>query len=386
MRTIRNRRFSRESSCSRRISCSEPRDAEARRSRVRLALLMTAKLFTAHPLVVRRLRVLRTRFVTPRMVRVTLDGPKLGAFERNGWNMPEFAYGAFDDHVKLLFASDGDVEAVLPRQAEHGIEWTASETRLARDCTPRRLDRAAGELDLDFVVHGGEHATGPAEDWARGARPGDAVHLVGPKSSASNPDGIRRVVLVGDETALPAIGRFFDERPIDAPAHAIITIADESARQDLAARAGDEVQWVIAAPGDPAPIVAAVEALGELPEQTYFWAAAESRALLPVRRHVTRTLGIPKSHVDVTGYWHLVEHDETDASGEAATDDTDAHEHLEPPIPWFAVRAALRLAAARAPRELANEDRARAVDERERDEQTDVREGEVAEQKLCHER
>lgn len=84
-------------------------------------------------------------------------------------------------------------------------------------------------------------------------------------------------------------------------------------------------------------------ARGELPEQTYFWAAAESRALLPVRRHVTRTLGIPKSHVDITGYWHLVEHDETDASGEAATDDTDAHEHLEPPITWFAVRAALRL-------------------------------------------
>ena len=90
--------------------------------------------------------------VTARMRRITVSGEQLGAFDTHAsWVAP-----GFDDHVKLIFASDGDVASALPVQLEHGIEWGPSETRQARDYTPRAVrETAAGlEVDLDFVRHG----------------------------------------------------------------------------------------------------------------------------------------------------------------------------------------------------------------------------------------
>ncbi|MFD8347339.1 siderophore-interacting protein [Streptomyces coelicoflavus] len=294
--------------------------------------------YTTHPLVLRRVTVRRVHDVTPRMRRVVLGGEQLGAFTRDGVEHPAFAAPGFDDHVKLILASDGDVRAALPAQLPHGIEWTPSETRLTRDYTPRRLDTAAGEFDLDFVTHG----DGPAAAWARSARVGDELWFVGPKSSLRLPERPDWILLAGDETALPAIGRFLDERPVDAPAHVLVTVADDSARQKLALRDGDTLEWVVAEPGDATALEAAVRAL-PLPEgEGYAWAAAESRALLPVRRHLGRERGLPKDRLNITGYWHR---EETAAPAASAQEAPAAGEqaHVPSPLPWLVVRAALRL-------------------------------------------
>ncbi|MFI7275172.1 SIP domain-containing protein [Streptomyces sp. NPDC049879] len=278
---------------------------------------------TVHPLVLRRTEVARVADVTPRMRRITVTGPQLGSFERDGMSLPGFASPAFDDHVKLVFASDGDVRAVLPRQVEGGIEWAPAATRQGRDFTPRRFDPEALELDLDFVRHG----DGPAAVWARHARPGDELWFAGPKASTVVPPDSPWVLLAGDETALPAIGRYFEERPVDAPVRAVVTVPGPAARQDLAVRPEDRVTWVVAEPGDPAALAAAVAAVEPLDGVPYVWAAAESRSLLPVRRHAARVLGTPKTRQNITGYWHL-------RSGTGAP---------PAPVAWFAVRAALRL-------------------------------------------
>ncbi|MFJ6069542.1 siderophore-interacting protein [Streptomyces sp. NPDC093065] len=293
--------------------------------------------YTTHPLVLRRVTVRRVHDVTPRMRRVVLGGEQLGAFTRDGTAHPAFAAPGFDDHVKLILASDGDVRAALPAQLPHGIEWTPSETRLTRDYTPRRVDTAAGEFDLDLVTHG----DGPAAAWARSARAGDELWFVGPKSSLRLPERPDWILLAGDETALPAIGRFLDERPVDAPAHILVTVADDSARQKLALRDGDTLEWVVAEPGDAAALEAAVRTL-PLPEgDGYAWAAAESRALLPVRRYLRRECGLAKERLNITGYWHR---EETGAPAE--TQDAPAageHAHVPSPVPWLVTRAALRL-------------------------------------------
>ncbi|MFF3028995.1 SIP domain-containing protein [Microbacterium sp. NPDC057944] len=301
---------------------------------------MSHRRFTPHPLVLRRVTVLRAVDVTPRMRRVTLGGDELGAFTRDGFSLPAFASPVFDDHVKVMFASEGPIEAVLPVQLAHGIDWPPSETRLGRDYTPRRV--AEGELDLDFVLHadGGEQS-GPAEEWARRATEGDELWIVGPKSSTILPAEADRIVLIGDETALPAIGRFFEERPIAGPVHAVITIADPSARQDLSSRPEDDVRWIVAAPGDGAALEDAVRTLDPavFSGTPYVWAAAESRALLPVRRLLTAH-GVPRSHTDVTGYWHARSVEETTAPDDARA--AAVPPPLPSPVGWFAVRAALQ--------------------------------------------
>ncbi|MEU4979124.1 siderophore-interacting protein [Streptomyces sp. NPDC021969] len=293
--------------------------------------------FTTHPLVLRRVTVRRVLDVTPRMRRVVLGGEQLGAFTRDGVDHPAFAAPGFDDHVKLILASDGDVRTALPAQLPHGIEWTPAENRLTRDYTPRRVDPAAGEVDLDFVTHG----DGPAAAWARTARVGDELWFVGPKSSLRLPERPDWILLAGDETALPAIGRFLDERPVDAPAHVLVTVADDAARQKLALREGDTVRWVLAGPGDAAALEAAVRALPLPAGEGYAWAAAESRALLPVRRYLGRECGMPKERLNITGYWHREEAAAPAEAPDAPTAGETAH--VPSPVPWLVTRAALRL-------------------------------------------
>ena len=292
-----------------------------------------------HPLVLRRVEVARVVDVTPRMRRVTLVGPELGAFERDGLPMPAFDAPWFDDHVKIVLASDGDVASALPVQRAHGIDWPPAPNRQGRDYTPRRWDAAAGELDLDLVLHG----DGPAAAWARAARPGSELWFVGPKASTVWPDDVDWALLAGDETALPAIGRFLDERPVDVPVQVVVTIGAEAARQDLALREGDTVRWVVAPEGDRAALDEAVRALEWWPGQAYAWAASESRALLPVRRYLTRERAVPRTHVDVTGYWHA-----EPAAAPAPAPGSAAEAEPQPtgvpsPVPWFATRAALQL-------------------------------------------
>ncbi|MGW4255998.1 siderophore-interacting protein [Streptomyces californicus] len=295
--------------------------------------------YTTHPLVLRRVTVRRVHEVTPRMRRVVLGGADLAAFTRDGVDRPAFAAPGFDDHVKLILASDGDVRAALPAQLPHGIEWTPAEHRVTRDYTPRRVDTEAGELHLDFVVHG----DGPAESWSASAREGDELWFVGPKSSLRLPERLDWIHLVGDETALPAIGRFLDERPLDAPAHVLVTVSHDEARQELALRDGDTVTWVVAEPGDAAALEAAVRALPVPPGEGYVWAAAESRALLPVRRYLQRERKLPKDRVNITGYWHREEAAAPRAPDAAEAPGAQAAAPIPSPLPWLVARAALRL-------------------------------------------
>ena len=282
------------------------------------------------------------RDVTPRLRRVTLTGQELRSFDRDGHTFSGFSAPGFDDHVKLIFAAEGPIEDVLPRQLEHGIEWRSSPSLVTRDYTPRRIDPIIGELDLELVLHG----DGPAASWATAAEPGAELWLVGPKSSLVLPDDIDWAVLFGDETALPAIGRFLDERPLDVPVDLVIAVADEATQPDLPVGPADTVTWVM---GPGAGLEQAVRDLPWRDGQAFVWGAGESRRLLPIRRHLTRERGLPRSHVHVTGYWH--EDVATSVSGNAAgapgsaTDDPGPAElpSLEPPVGWFAVRAALRL-------------------------------------------
>lgn len=302
---------------------------------------MPQRNFVTHPLVLRELTVSRVVDVTPRMRRVTLTGPQLQEFTSSGFDLPEFVSTGFDDHVKLVFADGGPIDEALPIQRAHSIDWTDSEVTLTRDYTPRRFDAALGELELDFVRHG----DGPAATWAEAAAVGDSLHIVGPKSSLVLPSDVEWMLLAGDETALPAIGRYLDERPCDVPAIVIVEVQDEDAIQELSVRDGDELRWVIAASGGESALVSAVMA-GDLPAGTgYVWAAGESRSLLPLRRWCARDRGMPKTHVNITGYWHTTEQTAEAVpvleSTDAATPPQLDLDALLSPVPWFAARAAL---------------------------------------------
>lgn len=263
-----------------------------------------------HDLRIRRLHVARTRLVTPSLLCVTLTGSELGGF----------ISASFDDHLKLLLPAPGTNELVLPVLTPNGLSHPDPARKpVARDYTPRRYDARAQELDIEFFLH----EAGPASDWARNAQVGDTVGIAGPRGSFVVPDAFDWHVLIGDESALPAIARRFEELPEQAHIIALIEVDDEAGQIALAARANSQVTWVHrngVGAGDARSATDAGSALGantsDLPElakaaarltlpdgEGFVWVAAESKVSRAVRTVMVERHGVDRPRIRASAYW-----------------------------------------------------------------------------------
>ncbi|ACQ78798.1 Siderophore-interacting protein [Beutenbergia cavernae DSM 12333] len=258
------------------------------------------------PIVLRRLEVLAVADVTPGMRRVTVGGRQLRAFRsESGIDLPELRSDGFDDHLKLFFAEPG-ADPVLPVQNPGNIDWPRDPRPIAKDYTPRRYDVEAGELDLDFVRHG----TGYASTWAERAQVGDAIYTAGPKVSELHPADADWYLIFGDETALPAIGRWLEEMPSDARGQVFVEVAEPEHEQDLRHPPGVELTWLHrhgAAPGSTDLLELAVRGAEFWPGDVYAWGAGEADSLKPIRRFLRDERDVPRERLDVTGYWRRTE-------------------------------------------------------------------------------
>lgn len=180
----------------------------------------------------RLLEVVRATNITPHMRRVTLGGAEVAGFPS----------GKQGSHVKLFLPRPGQNEPVLPTMGEQGPIWPPADQRpFARTYTIRRFDAVAGELDLDFVLHGDN---GPASAWAINAKPGDRVGIAGPGARGPIPLDMAWYLFVGDETALPAISAHLETLPTSARGLAIIEVADELEIQPLIHPPQIELRWL----------------------------------------------------------------------------------------------------------------------------------------------
>jgi NADPH-dependent ferric siderophore reductase len=247
-----------------------------------------------HELKMRMLEVLRTRRLSPQLLRVTLTGEDLRGF----------VSASFDDHVKVFFPGPGQARPILPTVGPDGITMPPGVPRpAARDYTPRRYDADANELDIEFVLHG----DGLASTWAAQAQPGQYIGVGGPRGSFVVPTGYDWHLLVGDETALPAIARRLEELPPGTRAIALLEVADASAEIPLpAAHDGISVRWLHrngAEAGDAALLEQACRDVELPPGEGYVWAAAESAAARAVRQVMVQERGIDKSRIRASSYW-----------------------------------------------------------------------------------
>jgi NADPH-dependent ferric siderophore reductase len=251
-----------------------------------------------HATVFRRLEVREVIELSPHMRRIIVGGPALEGFHS----------GAPDDHIKVFFPN-ADGEHVTPTLGDNGPEYPEGKTPSPmRDYTPRHHDAAAGTLAIDFVLHG----DGPASDWAEGARAGDAFAFGGPRGSFLAADDFDHYVLVGDETALPAIGRWLEEMPAGRKATVLVEIPDDADRQALATRADASITW-LPRNGAPAATSALLEdALAALaPEgDAFWWIACESRRARLMRKSLTDVRGVSKDWIRATGYWKNADSDD----------------------------------------------------------------------------
>jgi len=226
----------------------------------------------------RTLTVKEIAKVAAHMIRVTLTGDLEG-----------FVSLGFDDHVKLFFP-DGTVDDA------------GNPNTLSRDFTPRRHDPAANTLEIDFALHD----AGPATQWAMNAKAGDALSIGGPRGSFIIPLAFDWHLLVGDETALPAISRRLAELP--AGTRAVVIGEVDGAADEIAftTEAQATVSWAHrkgAAPGQ-SDALASTLAAAKFPAGDYYaWVACESLQAKALRRQLIADHGANPKWMRAAGYW-----------------------------------------------------------------------------------
>jgi NADPH-dependent ferric siderophore reductase len=189
--------------------------------------------------------------------------------------------------------------AVTPAQDVELLLRDPAGRRVKRRYTIRHARPRVGEIDLDVLVHG----HGPGSAWGQAAAPGDEVEFQGPRGK------LRLVpaawhLLVGDESALPAIGAICEALPADEPATAVVEVTDA---QDELPVAGASVHWIHRGdtPAGGSDLLAArLRSLDLPPGAGHAYLMGETRAMVALRA-VVEQRGVAHERVFVKGYWNI---------------------------------------------------------------------------------
>ena len=237
--------------------------------------------------------------LSPTMIRVVLGGGELDHYEPSP---------ATDAYVNARFVPHDSPVTVPFTDAD--LEGLAAEHRpKPRRFTVRRWDGASQELTIDFVAHGDE---GYAGSWAQRAIPGDRLQFQGPGGSYRPADDVDWHLLVGDESALPAIGASLEALPAGRRAVAVIVVDDAACEIELPTEADADIVWVHRDGAvDIEQVLPDAVAGLEFPAGTFdvfvHGEAAETRA---VRKHLIADRGIDPDRASISPYWRRTYTDE----------------------------------------------------------------------------
>ena len=287
-----------------------------------------------------RARVHATQRLSPHFLRITLTGEDLRGFRPVG--------PVLDLRIKLIIPGSSGILPQLDADTDWFTTWSGlpeDERGHMRTYSVRALSTVDGQtrLVVDFALHLGDGDTGPAARWARDARPGDEITVIGPTAGAPAGAGVEfapgeasDIVLLGDETAAPAIARILEDLPATARGRALIEVPTRADVLAVDSPAGFAVSWLprhggehghallsrlgLAPGGEGTDDASAAQALvWETPgfsaagepvdvdtrgaDGTYWWIAGESGMVTALRRHLVKERGVARSQVAFMGYW-----------------------------------------------------------------------------------
>lgn len=237
----------------------------------------------------RHMSVRAAERLSPRMVRVTFEGPDL-----RGLEVEEPAAS-----VRLLLPSPGTDELIVPAWNGNEFLLQDGERPVIRTFTPPLVADDDHDLDLWIVVHEG----GAASEWAAAAEPGDPAAVSGPGRGYHVDAAAPAYVLAGDETALPAIAQLLEALPGAATVEVHVEIVRPDAELPLPDHPNATITWHVLPAGAPpgATLVAAVEG-APLDAAGRVWAAGEAAGMHRIRR-LLAARQFPRAQSTVRGYW-----------------------------------------------------------------------------------
>ena len=115
-------------------------------------------------------------------------------------------------------------------------------------------------------------------------------------------------LLVGDESAMPAILGILRDLPGEAKGLAIIEVPDVDDAQEVVGPDGVEVRWIVREDPHARPGEAALAELRGFtpvrPETISAFLVGEQRLAAEGRRHLV-ACGVPKARIEFSGFWRV---------------------------------------------------------------------------------
>lgn len=276
-------------------------------------------------------RVLGSTRVSPSFQRVTVGGGEIAHFDSRG----------FDQWFRLFLPPAHTGELRLPdRDGWAGYAKLLTMPKAVRPDMRNYTVRAVRgegdtrEIDIDFVLHAAPETgeiEGRAAQWALTCMPGDALGLLDEGAGFAPRTDDAWLLLVADETALPAVAGICASLPSDAHGVAIIEVPRRDDVVEFTAPAGIEVRWrprtADAATGHSrigSLAYAEARSLDIPASGVHAFAAGEAALATGIRRLLVNERGVGKADVNFCGYWRL-------PKGAPAIDDSTIRHRQEAP-------------------------------------------------------
>ena len=236
--------------------------------------------------------VVSTERLTPQLVRVVLGGPGMDDYENAD---------PTDSYVNCFFLPD-EANYAPPFEMGDVRKLPREQRPFPRRMTVRAWDPQRHELTIDVAVHGD---VGYAGRWAAKAKPGDRLQFRGPGGNYSPPADADSFLLVGDESALPAIARSAESVPPGKVVVVVVEVEDAGGEVGINSPADLEVHWVHRAGRDAvedllAEAVASLPRLAGVVSAFVHGEAAETRA---VRRVLLGKQIVAPENLSCSPYW-----------------------------------------------------------------------------------
>jgi NADPH-dependent ferric siderophore reductase len=245
-------------------------------------------------------RVATTQVLTPSLVRVVLEDGDLADLV-----MPD----ATDAYINAAFRpADAPYDEVFDPQTLRD-SYPDAEQPARRRYTVRAWDPDARRLTVDFVVHGDSGVAGP---WAAAARPGDALVFTGPNGGYRPDPAADWHLMLGDESALPAIAVSLEALPAGARAVVRVVCDGPDHQIELASPADVDLVWLHrhGDERDGSLLAAAVEALDFSKGKPFGFVHGEADEIRAVRRHLLQGRGLSRRDLSCSPYWRRTMTDE----------------------------------------------------------------------------
>ncbi|MGQ0464502.1 MAG: siderophore-interacting protein [Sporichthyaceae bacterium] len=238
-----------------------------------------------------------TRRISRSMLRVEFDGEGLTGFDPAGWT---------DAYINASFPP-ADFPLAIPFDPNEAKALPAEQRPAARRYSVRHWDPEAGVLTLDFVVHGDSGVAGP---WALRAQPGDLLQF-NPPSGGYRPDPAADWhLMVGDESALPAIGASLAVLPADATVYAFLEVDGDEDHLELPTDATLHLRWLHRqAPGNL--LLEALKSFARPAGRVHAFVHGEAVDNRELRRYLLTDWAIPRADISVSPYWRRGDTDES---------------------------------------------------------------------------